>query len=425
MTAPALTPPASGAPSIRLSERSLLLVLGAVQFVNVLDFMMVMPLGPDFALALGIPTDRLGIVAGSYTAAAAVTGVAGLWFLDRFDRKRALLVAVAGLALATAVGGLATGFASLVGARILAGAFGGPATSLALAIVADTIPAARRGRAIGAVMGAFAIASVLGVPAGLELARLGGWSTPFFAVSVLGFLVLAAAARLLPGFSGHLAQRTEVTLRSAWDVLRRPVVGLSLAASGTVMMSVFAIVPNLATYLQFNAGYPRSRLGFLYFVGGLLSFFTLRVAGRLADRYGAALVTIGGTALFAAVLLVGFVPDVPLFPILPLFAAFMISGSFRMVPMNALATRVPRPEERARFMSLQSAVQHAASATGAAMSASLLVELPGGKLEGMHTVALVSLCLAAVLPVLVWAVESRVRVGETEPPALVPSPPAA
>jgi predicted MFS family arabinose efflux permease len=274
-------------------------------------------------------------------------------------------------------------------------------------------------------MGAFAIASVLGVPAGLELARLGGWRTPFFAVSGLGLLVLVAAARLLPSFCGHLAQRNDVSLRSAWEVVRRPVVGLSLAASGAVTMSVFAIVPNIAAFLQFNAGYPRSRLGFLYFVGGLFSFFTLRVAGRLADRLGAAPVTIGGTVLFAAVLLTGFVPDVPVLPILLVFVAFMISGSFRMVPMNALATRVPRPEERARFMSMQSAVQHAASATGASLSAVLLHELPGGKLEGMHTVALLSLGLAALLPALVWAVESRVRAGEAAPTALIPSPPAA
>jgi len=36
------------------------------------------------------------------------------------------------------------------------------------------------------VMGAFSIASILGVPAGLELARRGGWRLPFIAVGVLG-----------------------------------------------------------------------------------------------------------------------------------------------------------------------------------------------------------------------------------------------
>ena len=53
-----------------ISERKLLLLLGAVQFINVVDFMMVMPLGPDFACDLGIPLSNLGYIGGSYTAAA-------------------------------------------------------------------------------------------------------------------------------------------------------------------------------------------------------------------------------------------------------------------------------------------------------------------------------------------------------------------
>ena len=39
------------------SERAVILLVAMVQFVNILDFMMVMPMGPDFAAALG----RLGV----------------------------------------------------------------------------------------------------------------------------------------------------------------------------------------------------------------------------------------------------------------------------------------------------------------------------------------------------------------------------
>ncbi len=57
-------------------ERRLILVRAVVQLVNVLDF--VMPLGPDFACELDIPLSHLGIIGGSYTAAAAqMLGTAG------------------------------------------------------------------------------------------------------------------------------------------------------------------------------------------------------------------------------------------------------------------------------------------------------------------------------------------------------------
>ena len=89
-----MAPPATE--PVVASERLIIFLVGAVQFVNILDFMMVMPLGPDFARALGISTAHLGLIAGSYTAAAAVAGIVGARFLDRFDRRKALGVALFG-----------------------------------------------------------------------------------------------------------------------------------------------------------------------------------------------------------------------------------------------------------------------------------------------------------------------------------------
>src|SRR5207249_1638705 len=117
------------------SERSIVFLVAAVQFVNILDFMMVMPMGPFFSTALHIPTSNLGYVGGSYTAAASIAGLVGSLFLDRFDRRKALGVAMLGLVVATAMGGFAVGMRSLLAARILAGTFGGPATSISLSII--------------------------------------------------------------------------------------------------------------------------------------------------------------------------------------------------------------------------------------------------------------------------------------------------
>src|SRR3954466_11528798 len=103
----------------RHSERTVIFLIGAVQFVNILDFMMVLPLGPFFAGPLGIPASRIGVIGGSYTAAAAVSGIACSFFLAPFDRRKALGFAVAGLVVATALGGLSLGFGSMVFARIL------------------------------------------------------------------------------------------------------------------------------------------------------------------------------------------------------------------------------------------------------------------------------------------------------------------
>lgn len=398
------------------SERTLLLLVGAVQFVNILDFMMVMPLGPDFALALDIPTSRLGLLGGSYTASAAFAGIAGSTFLDRFDRRTALAVAMFGLVLGTIAGGFAWDLKSLLATRIIAGAFGGPATSIALSIVADVVPAERRGKAVGAVMGAFSAASVLGVPAGLELARLGGWQLPFFAVGGLGLVIATLAIFLMPRMTGHLdakrglpVRANEGRLRSALELLLRPAVIFSLLGTWTAMMASFLVVPNLSAYLQYNAGYPRESLGILYLVGGVVSFGVMRVVGILVDRFGSARVAAGGTVIFVADLALGFLGPMPLIPVMAVFVGFMIAGSVRGVANNTLSTQVPAPHERARFMSTQSAVQHLAAAAGAVSGSQLLTELPDHRLAGMPAVAGISIALALCLPFLLAAVAHHLK----------------
>jgi predicted MFS family arabinose efflux permease len=396
-----------------ISERRVVFLVGAVQFVNILDFMMVMPLGPDFARSLGISASHLGYVGGAYTAAAGVSGLVGALFLDRFDRRKALGLAMLGLVVGTLAGGMAVSFGTLLAARVVAGIFGGPATSIALAIIADVIPAERRGKALGAVMGAFSVASVVGVPAGLELSRHGGWRTPFIAVAGLGLVITALAYVLLPPLTLHLGANKGAPPR--FVELFRPAVLLSWTMTALVMMASFALVPNLSTYFQFNLAYPREKLGTLYLVGGSLSFFAMRAVGRLVDRFGSFRVGTAGTIWFVGVLYVGFVDPIHRIPVMVLFVAFMLSNSLRGVPHNTLTSRVPSPRERARFMSIQSAVQHFASAFGAFLSANLLREMPNGSLDGMPRVTMLSIALAATFPLLAWAVESRVTATPTAP----------
>jgi predicted MFS family arabinose efflux permease len=402
-------------PSRPISDGKIVLLVGAVQFINILDFIMVMPLGPDFSRALGFSASRIGLVGGAYTAAACVAGLLGAFFLDRFDRRSALAVAMIGLIAGTAAGGLAQGLGTMMAARVLAGAFGGPATSIANAIVADAIPAERRGKALGAIMGAFSAASVLGVPAGLELAHIGGWRAPFLAVASLGLLVTACVVALLPEFRDHLGAKQAQP--SFAHLFRQPVVLLSWSMTASIMLATFAVVPNLSAYFMFNLGYPRKSLGVLYLVGGTLSFFASRGVGRLVDRFGSFRVGTAGTLWFVGVLYTSFVAPVRGLPAMAMFLGFMLSNSFRAVPHNTLTSRVPAPMERARFMSIQSAVQHLASSLGAFVSAYILRELPDGQLEGMAQVATLSIALASLFPVLARAVEAKVasRVPAIEP----------
>lgn len=423
------SPPTVADPNIPTKEeRRVVYLMALVQFVNVLDFMMVNPLGPQLAEdpAMTVGTSQLPLVIGSYTAAASVTGILGSLYLERFDRRSALVVTLLGLALGTALGGMAQSLGMLVLARVIAGLFGGPATSLAFAIVSDAIPARRRGWAMGIVMGGFSIASVLGVPAGLNLAKVGGWRTPFWGVAVVIAMAAFAAWRLLPPLRAHLGRAHDAAgaVRSLLRLVSQRVVRLSLLLTALGMMSVFIIIPNIPAFVQFNLGFEA--LDVLYLLGGIISFATTRLVGPLVDRFGSTRVAMAGSALVSLIVYLWFVALVSLIPVLVMSTGFFLAMAARGVAYNTLTSKVPQPHERARFQSIQSAVQHAASAAAAFMSAQLLSERPDHGLAHIERVGVVSMVLVAAVPFMMWVVERQViaRGSPSVPPPASATAPA-
>ncbi|NPC87168.1 MFS transporter, partial [Pyxidicoccus fallax] len=255
--------------------------------------------------------------------------------------------------------------------------------------------------------------SIIGVPLALRLATWGGWQLPFFVVAGMGLLVAAGAIFYLPPVRGHLApERQPVKPVGVLELLGRRDVQLSYLMTAVVMMASFLMVPNISAYVQQNLGYPRDSLELAYFVGGLVSFVSLRMAGPLVDRYGAFRVGTVGSVLTLLSLYVGFVNYPRWLPVPGLFMLFMLAMGVRNVAYNTLTSRVPENPVRARFMSLQSAIQHMAAAVGAFVSVQLLTDLPDGTLGGMTRVAGLAMVLTALLPPMLGVVEAKVRSKE-------------
>lgn len=362
--------------------------------------MMVMPMGPDFAAALGIPMSHLGIVGGAYTASATVVGIAGSMALDRWERRSALTIAIAGLGVSTMTGALATGAASLVWARIAAGAFGGIAATLCFSIVADLVPEERRGRATAIVASGFSLSSIAGVPAGLELARRGGWRAPFIVVGLIALALAVAARLLLPKLRAHL-DTAEKPAKLPLDAR----MGLSFAAFACAILGNFMLIPNLPAYLQFNMGFPREHMGLLYLGGGLASLATMRLSGVVTDRTRALWPVLAGSVLVSAALVFGAVLQPPWLPPVLFFSLFMSCNAARWVAINALASRVPPPSARARYLSAQNAFTHAAAAAASLASTVFLASEPSGRLIGMPALAATAAVLGLGAPVAVWRLE--------------------
>lgn len=224
---------------------------------------------------------------------------------------------------------------------------------------------------------------------------------------------------------GHLSRAQEPALEGFRRLLSRKLTLLSYAVTWVSTMGAFIVIPNIAAFVQGNLGYPREGLSWLYGIGGLVSFATLRPIGRLVDRVGPFRVGSSGALLLTIVTWVGFVWADPRVPVLAIFVLFMLCNGLRNVAYNTLTSRVPTPDERARFMSLQSMIQHLGSASGAFLSSQLLSQTDDGRLVHMDRVAYTSIGLLLALPVLLYWVERGVKRSEAETKPLALAPAAA
>jgi len=396
------------------SETRFLLVIAMVQFINVLDFIMVMPLGPDLAKGLGIPLQHMGYIGGSYTMAAALCGFVCSLFLDNFDRRRVILVTLLGLSFATILPAFVKSFEMLIFARVLAGLFGGPLTAASLSMLADVIPVARRGTATGKVMGAFSVAMVFGVPFGLELSRRFSWHAPFITLGTMAFICFVFAWKFLPKSVNEVSidnlsvriDKMKLTFQSklAWS---------SWGFTSMAMIAGFIVIPNIAPHVQFNMHYPRENLWIIYMAGGVCSFFSTRLFGVLIDKSGATFASMLSFVIVTVAVLAGFV----FYPygVHPLFltVGFMVGMTARNVAGQTLSSQVPLPAQRASFMSIQTAMTHGTSAIGAFIGSLILAQGPNMTLLHVERMAFLSIAVSALVPLLFWRTETLLKHRKT------------
>ena len=340
-------------------ERFFLLTLAGIQFSHILDFMIMMPLGPVLMKAFGIGTHEFGLLVASYSFSAAVSGILAATFVDLFERKRLLLIAFSLFALATLACGLAPSYSMLMVARGLAGVFGGIMGALVQTMIGDAIPFSRRARASGIVSSAFSISTIAGVPLSLWLANHFGWRMPFMFIGALSVMFIGIGVRFLPELRHHLSDEKRAHVLSAtFSVLGDANHLRALLFSALIIFSGFTIIPYITVYGVNNVGIPLHQIPIIYLVGGSATFISARLIGHWADKHGKVEVY-RKVALLAMLplLAVTHVGAVPLWGWLICTTAFFVLTSGRMIPAMAIISSSAQPKLRGTFMSLNGTVQ--------------------------------------------------------------------
>ncbi|MEO5379107.1 MAG: MFS transporter [Magnetococcus sp. DMHC-6] len=343
--------------------------------------------------AFGIGAHEFGLLIASYSFSAAISGLLAATFIDRFERKKLLLIVLFLFSVTTLACGLASGYPTLLVARGLSGAFGGVMGALVQTMIGDVIPFVRRAKASGVVSTAFGLSTVAGVPISLWLANHLQWRAPFIFIALLTWIIILFGLQVLPQLRHHVRHRPPThTFEAIFLVVGDGNHLRTLLYSALIIFSGFTVIPYITLYAVNNVAIALEDIPFVYLFGGAATLFTARLVGYWADLKGK--VEVYRLVAFAAIvplLVVTHIGVVHLSLWILCTTVFFVLISGRMIPAMTIITSAARPSLRGTFMSLNGTIQSLSMGLATSLAGFMITQNKGGQIVGYQMVGYVAM----------------------------------
>jgi MFS family permease len=259
--------------------RRLLLLVAVLVFVDTMLYAALTPLLPHFAHELHLSKARAGTLVAAYAAGALVGGLPGGWATAMLGARRAVLVGLTGMGIASLGFAFADSFWTLFLARFVQGLGSAFTWAGAFAWLLAAAPRETRGELIGSAMGAAVFGALFGPVIGAAAALVG--RTPIFcALAGLSFVLAVWTLRLgaAPAAETPSFTALRLALRN-----RQLAGGLRLMALPSLLFGILAVLGPL--HLS-HAGWGAAAIGGVWLLGAGLEAIQAPIVGRISDRRG-------------------------------------------------------------------------------------------------------------------------------------------
>lgn len=381
------------------SEIFILSILACMQFTFLVDYIIIMPLGPEVMTALSIDPRKFSYLISVYTFSAAISGFLASFIIDKFERKKSLLLCYLGFSIGPILSATATDFNTLLAARVFTGAFGGVLTALIMTMVGDFISSQKIGRATSFVLSSNAVASIIGIPVALFLVNLWHWKAPFYIMSGLNMCLCIAGYFLIPVMKKHLTEipgRIIPAQKLASTVYNPNFIWPLIFMSLLTLAGGFTILPFLSTFVNKNYGFTVNDISYLFFLGGIASFITAPLAGTLADKFGKQniFLWLNFLSIIPIILLTIFPLDTKIITLTITTFFFMLSTGRHVSGMALINSRFD-PKIRGKFISLNGSIQLFSGSAGTLLAGYLLTE-NDGLIENFDLLGIIAICATII-----------------------------
>jgi MFS family permease len=278
--------------------RGLLLLTGAVVFVDTLFYAALTPLLPHYAHTLHLGKTGAGVLAAAYPAGCLISAIPSGVVAARVGVKPTVLGGLIAVAACIGLFGVADQPWQLDAARFLQGLASSFTWTGALAWLVAGAPASRRGALIGQAFATAVAGALFGPVLGGAAAVLGtGWT---FGVVALASLGLVAWAAVTPAVRPETPQSPAVLFHALTDVRIRT--GGWLVILPALLFGVLAV---LAPLRLSDLGYGSVAIGAVFLCSAAAEGANNVLVGRMSDRRGPMrplLYGLAGSAVVAAAL---------------------------------------------------------------------------------------------------------------------------
>ncbi|MBK6986685.1 MAG: MFS transporter [Bacteroidetes bacterium] len=363
---------------IKFSTYQILVIvlLALTQFTVVLDFMVMSPLGDILMKSMNMTTTQFGLVVSAYAFSAGIAGILTAGFADRFDRKKLLLFFYIGFILGTLFCGLANTYPLLIAARIITGIFGGVIGSISMAIVADLFLPQQRGRVMGFLQMGFGSSQVLGIPISLYLANSFGWQSPFLMIVGLATLIWLIIVIKMQPITQHLEVKNDRNaLHHLLHTIAQKDYRVGFMSTALLSLGGFMMMPWGSAFAINNLHVTPDQLPILFMIAGVATLIIMPIIGKLSDKMDKFnLFAIASIWMICVVLVYTRLTPVPFWFVIIMNVLMMIGIMSRMVPSMALASSLPKMQDRGAFMSINSSLQQISGGVAAAIGGMIVVQ---------------------------------------------------